>query len=76
MAGSGLGVWEIIRDYHDVKGNEQKLKKWLPHVSSAQLKAAILYYQRSPQEIDAEIADNRAAHGEGRALRDATGRRG
>jgi uncharacterized protein (DUF433 family) len=65
---SGLGVWEIIRDYHDVKGNEKKLKTWLPHISSAQLKAAILYYARFRQEVDAEIAENSAAHAEGWAL--------
>jgi uncharacterized protein (DUF433 family) len=75
VAGSGLGVWEIIRDYHDVKGNEKKLKTWLPHISSAQLKAAILYYARFRQEVDAEIAENSAAHAEGRATWGATGRR-
>ena len=35
VAGTGLGVWEVIRAYKDVKGNEKKLKKWLPHLSSA-----------------------------------------
>ena len=46
VAGTGLGVWEVVRDYKGVKGNEKKLEKWLPHVSSAQLKAAIIYYAR------------------------------
>jgi uncharacterized protein (DUF433 family) len=73
VAGSGLGVWEVIRDYRDVKGNAKKLQKSLPHISSPQLKAALLYYQRFPQEIEADIADNRATHAEGRALRHVTG---
>jgi uncharacterized protein (DUF433 family) len=75
VAGTGLGVWEVIRDYKTVKRNEKKLKQWLPHVSPAQLKAALLYYARFPQEIDAEIADNIAAHAEGRALQEAIARR-
>jgi len=61
--------------YKGVKGNEKKLKKWLPHVSSAQLKAALFYYGRFPQEIDAEIADNAAAYAEGRAMQEAIARR-
>ena len=71
VAGSGLGVWEVIRDYHDVKGSEKKLKALLPDVSSAQMKAALLYYSRFPQEIDAEIAENIAAHTEGRTMAEA-----
>lgn len=71
VAGTGLGVWEVIRDYKTVHGNEEKLRKRLPHVSSAQLKAATLYYGRYRQEIEAEITDNVAAHAEGRAMQDA-----
>ena len=74
VAGTGLGVWEVVRDYKGVKGNEKKLKKWLPHVSSAQLKAAIIYYARFPQEIDDEIADNVSAHAEGRTTQEALAR--
>ena len=75
VAGTGLGVWEVIRAYKTVKGHEKKLKKWLPHVSSAQLKAAIFYSARFPEEIDAEIADGIAAHAEGRATQEAIARR-
>ena len=75
VAGTGLGVWEVIAAYKGVKGNEKKLKRSLPHVSSAQLKAAVLYYARFPQEIDAEIAESMAAHAEGRAMQDALARR-
>jgi hypothetical protein len=72
VAGTGLGVWEVIRVYNAVKGNAQKLRRWLPHLSTAQLKAATVYYARFPQEIDAEIADDTAAHAEGRAMQQAT----
>jgi hypothetical protein len=75
VAGTGLGVWEVIRDYQAVKGDEKELRGWLSHLSTAQLKAATVYYARFGQEIDSEIADNRAAHVEGRAVQQAVARR-
>jgi uncharacterized protein (DUF433 family) len=75
VAGTGLGVWEVIRDYKAAKGNEKKLRKWLPHLLTAQLQAATFYYARFPQEVDAEIADDIAGHGEGRAMQEASARR-
>jgi hypothetical protein len=75
VAGTGLGVWEVIRDYKAVRGNAKKLRRSLPHLSTAQLKAATGYYARFPQEIDAEMADDREAHAEGRAIRQAIVRR-
>ena len=75
VAGTGLGVWEVIRDYKAVKGSANKLRRWLPHLSTAQLKAATVYYARFPQEIDADIADDIGAHAEGRTMREAVGRR-
>lgn len=58
VSGTGLGVWEVIRDYKAAKGNERRLKKILPHVSSRQLKSALLYYARFPDEIDAAVEEN------------------
>jgi uncharacterized protein (DUF433 family) len=75
VAGTGLGVWEVVRDYKAAKGNAKNLRRWLPHLSTAQLKAATLYYARFPQEIDAEIADDIAAHAEGRTMQEAMARR-
>ncbi len=74
VAGTGLGVWEVIRDSKAARGNEKKLRKWLPHLSTAQLQAATVYHAKFPQEIDAEIADNIAAHAEGRAMQEAIAR--
>jgi len=75
VAGTGLGVWEVIRDYKAVKSDAKKLRRWLPHLSTAQLKAATVYYARFPEEINAEIADDTAAHAEGRAMQQAIARR-
>jgi uncharacterized protein (DUF433 family) len=58
VSGTGLGVWEVIRDYKAVKGNERQLRKILPHISAARLKAALLYYARFPDEVDAAIDEN------------------
>lgn len=74
VAGTGLGVWEVIRDYKGVKSDAKKLRRRLPHLSMAQLKAATVYYAGFPQEIDAEIADDAAAHAEGRATQRAIAR--
>jgi hypothetical protein len=75
VAGTGLGVWEVIRDSKAAKGNAKKLRRWLPHLSTAQLKAATVYYSRFPQEIDAEIADDTAAYADGRTAQEALARR-
>ncbi|MBI4609038.1 MAG: DUF433 domain-containing protein [Candidatus Rokubacteria bacterium] len=60
LAGTGLGAWEVIRDYKAGGKNEQALRKSFPRLSAAQVKACLLYYSRYPQEIDAEIAENAA----------------
>ena len=75
VSGTGLAVWEVIRDYKSVNRDEKKLGKWLPHVSSAQLKAATLCYAKCRDEIDAAIADDTATLTEGRATQKAFPRR-
>ncbi|MBI3625347.1 MAG: hypothetical protein HY215_04265 [Candidatus Rokubacteria bacterium] len=60
VAGTGLGVWEVIRDYLAEGGNAEKVKEALPQVGDAELKASLLYYRKYPQDIDAEIAENAA----------------
>ena len=60
VAGTGLGVWEIMRDYLAERGNAEKVKEALPQVGDAELKASLLYYRKYPQDIDAEIAENAA----------------
>ena len=60
VAGTGLGVWEIIRDYLAARQNERRLRKALPQLSSAQIRASILYYAKYQREVDAQIEDNAA----------------
>ena len=60
VAGTGLGVWEIIRDYLAARQNERRLRKALPQLSTAQVRACILYYAKYRDEIDAQIQDNAA----------------
>ena len=60
VAGSGLGVWEVLRDYLAAGRDDRALRKSLPQLSAAQVKACLLYYRRYPQEIDAEIRENAA----------------
>jgi uncharacterized protein (DUF433 family) len=69
VTGTGLGVWEVIDLYQGLDGNAKKLRRRYPHLSSAQLEAALRYYERHPDEVDALIADNRSLHAAGRALR-------
>jgi len=61
VSGTGLGVWEVIRDYQAVKGNERKLARMLPHLGTVGLKSALLYSDRYAPEIDDAIAENEAA---------------
>jgi uncharacterized protein (DUF433 family) len=60
VGGTGLGVWELIVMYRDARRNERVLKRRFPHLSPAQIKAALLYYARFPAEIDQAIEENAA----------------
>ena len=58
VAGTGLGVWEVIRDYLAEKRDVKRLRRSLPRLGDAQLTAAVRYYEAWPKEIDALIAEN------------------
>jgi uncharacterized protein (DUF433 family) len=60
IAGTGLGVWEVVRDYLAAGGDERRVRRAFPQLSKGQLRACLLYYAKFPHEIDAEIADNAA----------------
>jgi len=60
VAGTGLGVWEVIRDYLAAGKDEQAVRKALPRLSNAQVKACLLYYAKCRQEIEAAIDENAA----------------
>lgn len=60
VGGTGLGVWEVIRDYLAAGKDERALRKSFPRLSSAQVRACLLYYSKYTQEIDAEIEETAA----------------
>ena len=64
VAGTGLSVWEVIRDYLAEGRDETKLREALPHLTPAQiveLACVVGYYRGWPKEIDELIADNAEA---------------
>jgi len=60
VAGTGLAVWEVIRDYLAAGKDEKVLRKALPRLSGGQVKACLIYYNKYPQEIEAAIEENAA----------------
>jgi len=59
IGGTGLGVWEVLRDY----GTDQdadRLRKAFHWLSQAQITAALMYYGRYRDEVQAEIDANAA----------------
>lgn len=75
VTGTGLGVWEVVGMYRGAGGNAKKLRARHPHLSEAQIKAALTYYERYPGEIDAIAAENGALYDAGKALQDRASRR-
>ena len=61
IAGTGLGVWEVINVYKTGSRSAKTLKKHFHWLSEAQLKAALTYYQAWPEEIDDLVEDNQSA---------------
>ncbi|HEY7676210.1 MAG TPA: hypothetical protein VIG69_03980, partial [Candidatus Methylomirabilis sp.] len=59
VMGTGLGVWEVTRDYLELDRNEAALRKLLPHLSGAQVRVCLIYYAKYPDEIDDAIQENR-----------------
>ena len=75
VSGTGLGVWEVIDIYRGFGGSQRRLRRWHPHLSPAQLKAALVYHERYREEVDGAIEENRAAGSAGKPLSAATTRR-
>lgn len=61
VAGTGLGIWEVIRDYRAEKRDLKRLQRGLPQLNRAQIEAALRYYATWPEEIDDLIAENATA---------------
>jgi len=57
IAGTGLGVWEIVRSYRVLSENWDKLRKRYDWLSEMQLRVALAYAEAYPEEIDDRIAE-------------------
>jgi len=59
LSGTGLGVWEVLRDF--VRDEDaDRVRRSFPQLSSAQMSAALIYYRRYPDEIRREVDANAA----------------
>lgn len=59
IAGTGLAVWEVLRDYvHDQ--DVERLRLAFGQLSQAQITAALMYFGRHPEEIRREVDANAA----------------
>jgi uncharacterized protein (DUF433 family) len=55
VAGTGLDVWEIISTWREVGENYERLRGAYHWLTEEQLRAALEYYKRNPQEIEARL---------------------
>jgi uncharacterized protein (DUF433 family) len=59
IGGTGLGVWEVVRDFS--RGQDTgAIRKAFPQLSQAQVTAALMYYARYRDDVQARIDANAA----------------
>lgn len=58
IGGTGLAVWEVLRDFSQDK-DAKRLGGMFPHLSQAQLMAALMYYRRYSEEVQSEVDSNK-----------------
>src|SRR2546430_15903915 len=59
IGGTGLSVWEVVRDFSRDQ-NSGRIRKAFPQLSQAQVTAALMYYARYRDEVQAKIDANAA----------------
>jgi len=59
VAGTGLGVWEVLRDFVGNQ-NVERLREAFADLSPSQLRAALLYFNCYPDEVRAAVEANAA----------------
>jgi uncharacterized protein (DUF433 family) len=59
IGGTGLGVWEVVRDFSKDQ-DAVRIRTVFPHLSQAQVTAALMYYTRYRDEVQARIDANAA----------------
>src|SRR5437879_13156829 len=57
IGGTGLGVWEVVRDFSKDQ-DAGRIRKAFPQLSQAQVTAALMYYSRYRDEVQAKIDAN------------------
>jgi uncharacterized protein (DUF433 family) len=57
IGGTGLGVWEVLRDF-TTDQNPERIRKAFPQLLQAQVTAALMYYTRYRDEVQAKIDAN------------------
>jgi uncharacterized protein (DUF433 family) len=57
IGGTGLAVWEVVRDFG---GNQDAgvIRRAFPQLSQAQVTAALMYYRRYREDVQAKIDAN------------------
>lgn len=55
VAGTGLGVWEIIMEYRAVNEDWERLREGYHWLSEHQLRTALAYAEAFPEEIERRI---------------------
>lgn len=69
IMGTGLGVWEVMRDYVAAGEREDRLREIFPQLTPAQVGAARNYFLRYRDEIQRRIDENAALTPEGVVVR-------
>jgi uncharacterized protein (DUF433 family) len=59
IGGTGLGVWEVVRDAPTHEPSDQ-VRQAFPQLSQAQVTAALMYYARYRDDVQAQIDANAA----------------
>src|SRR5947208_8461979 len=57
IGGTGLAVWEVLRDFTKDQDPE-RIRKAFPQLSRAQVTAALMYYKRYRDEVQSKIGAN------------------
>lgn len=57
IIGTALDIWEVIRAYQDFGSIERMVAE--AALTESQIRLALAYYQRFPEDIDAAIAEDR-----------------
>lgn len=59
IGGTGLAVWEVVRDFSRDE-DPDRIRQAFPQLSQAQVTAALMYYTRYREEVQAKIEANAA----------------